>query len=233
MARLRERRGQVPDLAGERRRAMAAAACDTSKEAQLMHRYEMAHERSLRAAIRQLLELHRSGADLAEAEPEPEPEPAPAEPRLRNPFHLNEIHLRATPPLRPLGRGLGFGRRRPTSGRPRAPTRAPIGVPKPPPRPQGVPGPKGPRDPDREYQKRPARPACVRSAHAACPASAIGSGLGRAVRVSLPAAIRRADRGGVVAHRRGADHAESARDRPGGPPRRGDARPARGRITTR
>src|SRR5206468_6111105 len=72
VARLNELRGRAPDRSEDRRRAMAAAACDTSKEAQLMHRYEMAHERSLRAAIRQLLELHKSGADLAGAEADAE-----------------------------------------------------------------------------------------------------------------------------------------------------------------
>ena len=57
-------------------RMVDAACAPTSKEAQLMHRYEMAHEKSLRSALRQLLTLERSGADLPD-EPEPEPEPEP------------------------------------------------------------------------------------------------------------------------------------------------------------
>jgi hypothetical protein len=73
MGRLRERRLTAPDPGPSRLRAMEAAAADTSKEAQLHHRYEMAHEQSLRAAIRGLLALEKSGADLPE-EPEAIPE---------------------------------------------------------------------------------------------------------------------------------------------------------------
>src|SRR5439155_1540578 len=81
VARLRDLRGRALDPSDERRRAMEAAAADTSKESMLRHRYEMAHEQSLRSAIRQLLALEKSGADLPdEPEPEPEPEP-PAEPK--------------------------------------------------------------------------------------------------------------------------------------------------------
>ena len=78
VARLRGLREHAADLSERRRRAMAAAAADTSKEAQLMHRYEMDHERSMRSAIRQLLALEKSGADLPEADeagPEAPPEP--------------------------------------------------------------------------------------------------------------------------------------------------------------
>jgi hypothetical protein len=78
LARLRDLRERAPDPSEGRRRAMMAAAADTSREALLMHRYEMAHEASLRAAIRQLLALERSGADLPDP-PEDEPE-APPEP---------------------------------------------------------------------------------------------------------------------------------------------------------
>ena len=76
VARLRDLRRWAADPAEGRRRAMEAAATDTSKEAQLRHRYEMAHEQSLRSAIRQLLALEKSGADLAgrdAADPGPEP----------------------------------------------------------------------------------------------------------------------------------------------------------------
>ena len=74
MGRLRERRRSAPDPGPDRVKAMAAAAADTRKEAQLHHRYEMAHEQSLRSALRQLLALEKSGADLPD---EPEPDPGP------------------------------------------------------------------------------------------------------------------------------------------------------------
>ncbi len=65
VARLRDLRAWAADPSEGRRRAMEAAATDTSKEAQLRHRYEMAHEKSLRSSIRGLLALEKSGADLA------------------------------------------------------------------------------------------------------------------------------------------------------------------------
>ncbi len=74
MARLRERRKDVPDPGPARRRAMEAATADTSHELRLVHRYEMDHERSLRWALRQLMALEKSGADLAEPEAAAEPE---------------------------------------------------------------------------------------------------------------------------------------------------------------
>ncbi len=76
MDRLRELRRHAPNPSADRRRAMEAASADTSKEAQLRHRYEMAHEQSLRSSIRGLLALEKSGADLPD-EPEPQPAPAP------------------------------------------------------------------------------------------------------------------------------------------------------------
>ena len=77
MDRLRERRPHAPDPGPDRRRAMEAASADTSHELRLVHRYEMDHERSLQkwAALRQLMALEKSGADLP-AEPESEPEAA-------------------------------------------------------------------------------------------------------------------------------------------------------------
>ncbi len=75
MARLRERRNDVPDRGPARRRAMEAATADTSHELRLVHRYEMDHERSLRWALRQLIALEKSGADLRD-----EPEPSDAAP---------------------------------------------------------------------------------------------------------------------------------------------------------
>jgi hypothetical protein len=44
--------------------AVDAASQDVSKEGQLIHRYEMAHDRSLRATIGQLMALEKSGADV-------------------------------------------------------------------------------------------------------------------------------------------------------------------------
>ena len=79
MGRLRERRNDVPDPGPARRRAMEAATADTSHELRLVHRYEMDHERSLRWALRQLMALEKSGADLREPESEPEVE-SPAAP---------------------------------------------------------------------------------------------------------------------------------------------------------
>ncbi|HEY2156340.1 MAG TPA: hypothetical protein VGH33_11970, partial [Isosphaeraceae bacterium] len=49
-------------------RASGVAAVDASPEGRLLHRYEMAHDRSLRATIKQLIALAKSGADLAEPE---------------------------------------------------------------------------------------------------------------------------------------------------------------------
>ncbi len=55
----------------------AATAADKVKhELRLVHRYEMDHERSLRWALRQLMALEKSGADLRD-EPESEPPTAP------------------------------------------------------------------------------------------------------------------------------------------------------------
>ncbi len=76
MDRLRERRKEARDPGPDRRRAMEAAAADTSPELRQMHRYERWTERSLRWALRQLMALAKSGADLRDG-PETEPERAP------------------------------------------------------------------------------------------------------------------------------------------------------------
>ncbi len=92
MARLRERRNDAPDPAPDRRRAMEAATADTSHELRLVHRYEMDHERSLRWALRQLMALEKSGADLpepveAEVPAKMEAEAGPDEPEKPDSTH--------------------------------------------------------------------------------------------------------------------------------------------------
>jgi len=79
-AELRRERAGFWDPPVLRQRMVDAACAAVTKEAQLMHRYEMAHEQSLRSSLRQLMALERSGADLPE-EPESAPEAvaAPAE----------------------------------------------------------------------------------------------------------------------------------------------------------
>jgi hypothetical protein len=86
LGRLEGLRREVPDPAVLRRRAIDAALAEVSEAEELRHRYEMAHDRSLRATIGQLMALERSGADLAGSESEPEEksgdasdDPAPSE----------------------------------------------------------------------------------------------------------------------------------------------------------
>ncbi len=62
-AELRKLRKRLDDPATVRRRAIAAACVDDSKQAVLQHRYEMAHDRSLRATLKELRTLAKSGAD--------------------------------------------------------------------------------------------------------------------------------------------------------------------------
>ena len=75
IADLQAERSQYCDLPEYRARLIDVAIAPTSKEAQLLHRYEREHEKALYAAIRGLLALEKSGADL--------PEPSPR--RLRRP----------------------------------------------------------------------------------------------------------------------------------------------------
>jgi hypothetical protein len=64
-----------------RARVVEAACLDVTKEGVLHHRYEMAHDRSLRATIGQLMALEKSGADLGvESEEVEEEAVAPATP---------------------------------------------------------------------------------------------------------------------------------------------------------
>jgi hypothetical protein len=71
LARLRARRAEVGDPDVLRRQAADAAIDTTSLETHLRHRYEMAHDNSLRATVNQLMALEKSGADLAEVETYP------------------------------------------------------------------------------------------------------------------------------------------------------------------
>ena len=65
---LRKLRARFVDPSVIRQRAIDAALVDDSAEARLLHRYEMAHDRSLRSTINQLIALDKSGADRAGAE---------------------------------------------------------------------------------------------------------------------------------------------------------------------
>ena len=59
-----ERRATLPDLADDRRSAVAAALARDAEGGETRHRYEMAHDRALRAIVAQFLARSRSGADL-------------------------------------------------------------------------------------------------------------------------------------------------------------------------
>jgi hypothetical protein len=65
------RRAEVGDPDVLRRQAADAAIDTTSLEMHLRHRYEMAHDNSLRATVNQLMALEKSGADLVEVEAYP------------------------------------------------------------------------------------------------------------------------------------------------------------------
>jgi hypothetical protein len=79
IAELRERRARYAPTSTLRRRAIDEALVDDSAEARLLHRYEMAHDRVLRATLGELRALEKAGADLAdeaEAKAEAGPEAA-------------------------------------------------------------------------------------------------------------------------------------------------------------
>jgi hypothetical protein len=62
---LRRRRARFAPTATLRCRAIDEALVDDSAEGRLLHRYEMTHDRVLRATLKELRDLDRSGADLA------------------------------------------------------------------------------------------------------------------------------------------------------------------------
>src|SRR6201999_2401813 len=57
-------RSRFGDTSAARAEAIAAALVDESPEGRLLHRYEMSHDRALRATIKELAALAKSGADL-------------------------------------------------------------------------------------------------------------------------------------------------------------------------
>ncbi len=59
-----EQRSELPPTELLRARAVDVSTLDVSKAGTLLHRYEMAHDRSLRATINQLAALRKSGLDL-------------------------------------------------------------------------------------------------------------------------------------------------------------------------
>ena len=133
VARLRDLRQHVADPAEGRRRAMEAAATDTSKEAQLRHRYEMAHEQSLRSSIRGLLALEKSGADLPDppAEPEAAPEAvdtAPAGPSMPGKSDPTDNTDNVYGKLASVGAAAPAGERPGTPAGSRGRRRGPIGA---------------------------------------------------------------------------------------------------------
>ena len=115
-----------------------AAASDTSRESMLRHRYEREHEKALYAAIRQLLALERSGADLPEPEPEPEPVPqaeavaAPPAPEAAEKLDSNIIAENTCGKLASVGAaapaGVPSGRLEGSPGHPGRPTGADPGT---------------------------------------------------------------------------------------------------------
>ena len=132
MDRLRELRQHAPDPSADRRRAMEAASADTSKEAQLRHRYEMAHEQSLRSAIRGLLALEKSGADLAgrdAADPGPEPVAPAGSPAEAPSPEVDSPGPVASPAASAPG-SVGAGAPGSNPSRPAAPMPAPTGRPR-------------------------------------------------------------------------------------------------------
>ncbi len=103
----------------------------TSKEAQLLHRYEMAHEKSLKWALRQLMALEKSGIDLID-EPEPESGPPTASETASEPVSAapaapsrpgeNDITVESQKTSEELA---SVGGSAPTGGRPEAPAGSP------------------------------------------------------------------------------------------------------------
>ena len=87
LERLRGMRERAADPEETRRRMIEAAMVDETPGALLRFRYEMQIERSVRSTINQLMELHRTGADLAEADPGPAPAVAPSSGATGGPGH--------------------------------------------------------------------------------------------------------------------------------------------------
>jgi hypothetical protein len=127
IGRVRSLRAVAADPDELRRDAVKASYVDTSEEAKLRHRYEAAHERSVRRSIEQLLTLDRSGADLPDPA-EADPEPAPAESEAPIPDPEPEVPA----PVKSAPGSVGADGRGPTPARPAS---TPNVVPDPPSRP--------------------------------------------------------------------------------------------------
>jgi hypothetical protein len=145
-AEMRRERAKFSEPGFYRQRSIDFACAPVTKEAQLMHRYEMAHEKSLYAALRALMALDRSGADLAE-EPEAIPE-AVAEPVAAPAGPDAPEKQDTTPDVSSTSDELAsVGAQAPSGGRPGRPE-APAGSPG---------GPGGPAGADRGPKKPPRR----------------------------------------------------------------------------
>ena len=134
IAELRVERLGFWDPAVLRRRAIDLACASTNKEAQLLHRYEREHEKSLHAAIRGLLALENSGADL--------PEPPAAEPEAVAGPEAPGKSDSTSETSSTCGKLASVGKAAPAAGRPARPGRS-TGSPGRPGRPIGAdPGPR-------------------------------------------------------------------------------------------
>ncbi len=117
IADLRAERSQYCDLPEYRARLIDVAIAPTSKEAQLLHRYEREHEKALYAAIRGLLALEKSGADLP-GEPAPEPIAAPVRPEAPAESDAKHYESITYGELASVGAAASIAARPPHPGRP-------------------------------------------------------------------------------------------------------------------
>ena len=143
LAELREERSRYWDPDDYRRHLIDRAIAPTTKEAQLLHRYEMEHEKSLRWALRQLTALEKSGVgrgDVEEAaEPAAEPEStetaavesvtpeSPAGPEASEPSAPGSVGSAGREPAgppRPASSRAPEAVRQPAGAAPRPPARA-------------------------------------------------------------------------------------------------------------
>jgi hypothetical protein len=134
LAEVREERSKYCDLPLFRRRLIDQAIAPTSKEAQLLHRYEREHEKALHAAIRGLQALEKSGADLPEPPTEPETAPeavaaAPAGQGASEKTDSSPVKENTSGKLASVGAAAPAGERPVVSAGPTGRPRGPIGAP--------------------------------------------------------------------------------------------------------